>query len=253
MNQTPVNDPNRMSFLAHLDELRSRLLKCLLAVAIGFMVCWAFSGGILHWLTRPLEDAYSTLSVIRPAEAFVNRMKAAFLGGIFVSSPVLFYQMWAFVSPGLLGRERRHTIPFLLFSVLFFVGGAGFSYHVAMPMAANFLAAQGVGYEQNVTLDSAFAFSSKMLLALGVLFELPILIYFLSRLQIVPPRFLIHQFKYAVLGIFVIAAIVTPTPDVVTQTVFALPMILLYCLGIGVSWVVERGIRAREGRRDDSR
>jgi sec-independent protein translocase protein TatC len=233
-----------MSFLEHLEELRSRLWKCLVALALGVLICWVFSRPILAWLTRPLEEAFSSLSVIRPAEAFLNRMKAAFIGGIFVASPVLFYHLWAFVSPGLFPRERRYTLPFLGFSVLFFLCGATFSYHIAMPMAAGFLAEQGVGYEQNVTLDSAFTFASRMLLALGVLFELPILIFFLSRLGIVTPVFLIRQFKYAVLIIFIIAAVITPTPDVITQTVFAVPMIILYWIGIGVSWLADRRSRS---------
>lgn len=245
-----VADPNRMSFLEHLEELRSRLWKCLAALALGVILCWFLSRPILAWLTRPLEEAFSSLAVIRPAEAFLNRMKAAFLGGIFVASPVVMYQFWAFVSPGLFPRERRYTLPFLGFSVLFFLCGATFSYEVAMPLAARFLAEQGVGYEQNITLDSAFTFASRLLLALGILFELPIVIFFLTRLQIVTPGFLIRQFKYAVLIIFIVAAVITPTPDVITQTVFAVPMIGLYWIGIAVSWLADRRSRSRA---DDDR
>ena len=238
-----VPDPNRMSFLEHLDELRSRLFKCLLAVAAGFFLCWTLSRPLLQWLLQPLTDAFSTLAVIRPAEAFLNRMKAAFVGGVFLSLPVIFYQFWAFLSPGLFSRERRAMLPFLGFSILFFLMGSAFSYHIAMPVAVRFLAEQGMGYEQNVTLDSAFNFATRMILGLGILFELPILIFFLSRLGIVTPRFLIYKFKYAVLVIFIIAAVITPTPDVITQAIFALPMIGLYWIGIAVSWVVEKSSR----------
>ncbi|HUO84478.1 MAG TPA: twin-arginine translocase subunit TatC, partial [Thermoanaerobaculia bacterium] len=149
-----------------------------------------------------------------------------------------------FISPGLYRRERRYAAPFIVFSTLFFIAGGWFGYRVVFPLAAGFFLEMGDQFQQVITIDDYFGFASKIILGMGLVFETPILIFFLARLGIVTPAFLLQKFKYAVVAIFVIAAVITPTPDVVTQSALAIPMILLYLLGIGISYLF--------GRRHDS-
>ncbi|MBP7148913.1 MAG: twin-arginine translocase subunit TatC [Acidobacteria bacterium] len=235
--QEPAAAGGRMPFLAHLDELRRRLFRSALAILAGFLVCWYFSTPILNFLLKPVTDSMGTLSVIRPAEGFLNKMKAALLAGIFVAFPFVFYQFWAFVAPGLYPRERRWVAPIVAFGTALFVAGAAFSYWVAVPSAATFLASQAEGFEQHVTVDSAFGFASKLLLGLGAVFELPLIMFALAKFGAVTPRFLLRKLDVAVFICFAVAALITPTPDVMTMTIFALPMIGLYLLGIAVAFV----------------
>lgn len=232
-----------MSFLDHLDELRRRLLRVVVVAFVSFGLVFAWSDHILGFLLQPLEEAYGTLSVIRPAEAFLNKMKAALVGALFVSLPYIFFEIWAFVAPGLYPRERRLVVPAVLAASVLFLAGAGFCYWIAMPLAVSFLSAQGEGFVSNVTVDYAFSFSAKMLLGLGVVFEGPLVILVLARMDLITPGFLIRKFQWAVLIIFIIAAVITPTPDVLTQTVFAAPMIVLYLFSIGLAWLVQPGRR----------
>jgi sec-independent protein translocase protein TatC len=167
-------------------------------------------------------------------------MKAAGLAGVFLASPYLLYQVWAFVAPGLYPRERRMVVPFLAFGTLFFLAGGAFGYAVATPVAARMLIEMGRGYTANITLGSAFQFESRVVLAMGLVFELPVLVFFLSRLGIVTPAFLLRHLRHAVLAIAILAALVTPTGDMITMMVFAGPMVVLYLLGILVSWIFVR-------------
>jgi sec-independent protein translocase protein TatC len=236
-----------MSFLDHLDELRRRLLRVVLVAFVSFGVLFVWSDHILTFLLEPLEEAYGTLSVIRPPEAFLNKMKAALVGALFVSLPYIFFEIWAFVAPGLYPKERRLVVPAVLSASVLFLAGAGFCYWIAMPLAVDFLSGQGEGFVSNITVDYAFSFSTKMLLGLGVVFEGPLVILVLSRMGLVTAGFLLRKFQWAVLIIFILAAIITPTPDVLTQTVFAAPMILLYLLSIGLAWIVQPRRRKPRG------
>jgi len=233
-------DLPKMTLLEHLDELRRRLGVALLAVFIGFLACWYFAKGIFAWLSRPLTqflpigDKLAFTGLIDP---FMLYIKVALLAGIFVASPVVLFELWLFVAPGLYRRERRLLIPFLFFTTLFFVAGGYFGYAVAFPMVCRFLLQVGSDFRQVITVNEYFAMASKVILGLGLVFELPILILFLSRIGVVTHRFLIRHFRYAVLAIFVLAAVITPTPDIATQSVFAVPMIVLYLLGVLVAWV----------------
>jgi sec-independent protein translocase protein TatC len=155
---------------------------------------------------------------------------------IFVAAPWVLYQMWAFSAPGLYRRERRMIVPFLAFGTVFFVAGGALGYYLATPRAAEWLIGLGGSYRASITLRSAFAFESRIILAMGAVFELPILIFFLTRLGLVTPGFLLRQFRLAVLVIAVLAAVLTPTGDMVTMSMFVGPMVLLYLLGIAVSW-----------------
>lgn len=230
-------EAGRMSFLEHLDELRKRLVRSALAVLLGLVVCWFFSEEILRFLLKPIEDAMGTLAVIRPAEAFMNRVKAAFVGSIFLSLPIIVFQAWSFVAPGLFPREKRWVLPVIFTGSLLFLVGAGFCYVVAMPAAVNFLAEMGEGYVSNITLDYAFGFATKLLLGLGLVFEMPLVVFALARLGMVSGRFLWKKIDIAVFLCFLVAAVITPTPDVMTMSLFALPMVLLYLISIGVAWV----------------
>jgi sec-independent protein translocase protein TatC len=164
-------------------------------------------------------------------------IKVALLAGIFIASPVVLYQVWLFVAPGLYRRERHVLIPFLFFTTVFFVAGGYFGYAVAFPMVCRFLLEVGSEFKQVITVNTYFAMASKIILGLGLVFELPVLILFLARMGVVTHTFLLKQFRFALLGIFIVAAVITPTPDVATQSVFAVPMVLLYLLGILVAWL----------------
>jgi sec-independent protein translocase protein TatC len=231
-------DLPRMSFLEHLEELRRRILISVTAIIVAFAICWGFAPAIFRWLQEPvihLLPPGDKLAFTRLAAPFFLYMKVAVLAGVFAASPVVLWQLWRFISPGLYRRERMYAAPFIIFSTLFFVGGGYFGYRVVFPMAAGFFLEMGKDFQQVITIDDFFAIASKIILGMGLVFETPMLIFFLARLGIVTPQFLLRKFKYAVLIIFIIAAIITPTPDPVTQSALAVPMILLYLLGVGIS------------------
>jgi sec-independent protein translocase protein TatC len=230
----------RMTLLEHLDELRRRIGVSLLAVGGGFLLCWYFAKPIFQWIEHPLTQFLpqgEKLAFTGLVDPFMLYIKVALLAGIFVASPVVLYQVWLFVAPGLYRRERRMLLPFLFFTTAFFVSGGYFGYAVAFPSVCRFLLKVGSDFRQVITINEYFAMASKVILGLGLVFELPILILFLARLGVVTHKFLLKQFRFAVLLIFIIAAIITPTPDIATQSVFALPMVGLYLLGVLVAWI----------------
>src|SRR5690348_6573728 len=230
----PVADADaelpKMSFLDHLEELRKRLLISLIAVAVGFLACWAFAEPIFGKLQEPLTEFLpkgDKLAYTRLTAPFFLYMKVAFFAGLFVAAPVVLLQLWLFIAPGLYKRERRLAAPFIIFGSLFFILGGYFGYRFLLPATCAFFVETGKQFKQMVTVDDYFSFSSTIILATGLVFETPILIFFLARLGIVTPAFLMQKFKYAIVLSFVIAAVVTPTPDMVTQAALAVPMILL--------------------------
>ncbi len=232
-----------MSVLEHLDELRSRLWRALAAYLIAFLVCCAFAEAALQFLLKPIREHLflgGEIVYINLTEPFMIYMKAAALLAVFVAAPVVLYELWAFVAPGLYRRERRMVVPFLLFGSAFFFAGGAFGYYVATPRAAEWLIGLGENYRAAITLRSAFAFQSRIILAMGAVFELPILIFFLARMGLVTPAALMRQFRVAVLAIAVLAAVLTPTGDMITMAIFVVPMVLLYLLGVAVSWIFAR-------------
>lgn len=242
------SDLPRMSFLEHLEELRRRILFSVVAVFVAFAICWSFAPEIFRWIQAPIIDILpegEKLAFTRLAGPFFLYMKVAFFAGIFLASPVVLWQLWRFIAPGLYRRERIYAAPFIIFSTLFFLAGGWFGYEVVFPMAARFFLEMGRDFQQVITIDDYFSVASKLILGMGLVFETPILIFFLARLGIVTPQFLLRKFKYAVLIIFIIAAIITPTPDMVTQSALAIPMILLYLLGVGIAMAF--------AKKDDSR
>ena len=244
-----------MSLLDHLDELRSRLVRAAIVFLVGFLACWSFSGPILRFLMKPIREHLfegGEIIFINLPEPFLIYMKSAALAALFLTSPYLLYQLWAFVAPGLYRHERRLVFPFLLFGTLFFAAGGAFGYAVAVPAAAGWLIGVGGDFTAQLTLRSAFGFLSKLVLGMGAVFEMPILIFFLSRIGVVTPRFLLRHFRTAVLIIAIVAAIITPTPDVMTLSIFAGPMILLYLLGIVIAWVSSPGRKEKRDRPEES-
>ena len=238
-----------MSFLQHLEELRQRLIRCLLALMVGFAACWGFHERIFHVMTEPLRTAYPNTQFIytQPTEAFMMYMKMSFFVGIFVAAPFILYQIWAFVAPGLYAHEKIYVIPFVVLGSLFFAAGAAFGHLVLFPVTFRFLgefAGEDMSFLPKVS--EYYSFYAWFLLGLGIVFQLPVLILVLARIGLVTPGFLLRQFKYAVLGAFVLAAVITPTPDVVTQSLLALPMLGLYLLGVGVAWLFGRPRRKPE-------
>jgi sec-independent protein translocase protein TatC len=229
-----------MSLLDHLGELRTRLFRIALAFIVLLALCWSASAYILDFLLEPIQEhlfAGEDIVFINITEPFMIYMKASALAALFCCSPYVLYQLWAFVAPGLYRRERKMVVPFLFFGTLFFVAGGAFGYYVATPVAASWLIGLGERFTATITLRSAFAFESRVIIGMGLVFQMPIVIFFLSRIGLVTPGFLMRHFRTAVLLIALLAAIITPTGDVLTMSVFAGPMVLLYLLGVGVSWI----------------
>lgn len=237
----------RMSFLQHLEELRRRLLVSLGTVALVFAAVYVIPifgaplvRPIREFFLAPLKQAvagHGTLQFTAPAEGFIFDLKLAAVVSIFLASPMLFYQFWQFVAPGLYRRERRYLLPFILFSTLFFLGGAAFGYFVIFPIAFSFFAQFATDWIQfNPKLNEAFSFATWTLIVFGLVFELPLIAFIFARIGLLSVGFLVRNFKYAIVIIFILAAILTP-PDVVSQTLLALPMLGLYGLSILVVWI----------------
>ena len=232
----------KMSFLDHLDELRRRIIVAVAAVGISFVVCWIFHERIFEFLSVPITQHLGDrkLTYLSPTEPFMIYMKASFYAGIFLVSPVVLWQVWLFIAPGLYSREKRYAIPFLLSSSILFLLGGIFAYKVGLPMTLNFLTNFGHAFQEIVTATFYFDFALVVILGCAIIFEIPIVIFFLSVMGITNARFLLRNLRYAVLIIFIVAAIITPTPDVPTLMVFAAPMLLLYLVGILVAWMFGR-------------
>lgn len=234
----------RMSFLDHLEELRQRIVRSLLAVLGGFIIAFAFIERVFAFIMRPLQAVLpdgGKLVYTEPAEAFLLYLKVAALVGLLIAMPVVLYQLWMFVAPGLKREEKRFAIPFVLFASVFFLGGAAFSHYMVFPWAWQFFAGFTTDYMQFMPrIQPVFSMYVRMMLALGIVFQLPTLVFFLARVGVVTARFLVRNTKYAILVIFIIAAIITPTADPVTQSLVAGPMIVLYGLSILIAWVFQK-------------
>ena len=235
----------KMSFLEHLDELRRRLLFSIGALAVGFLIGIAFIDRIFEFIMKPLREALhgGKLIYTEPTEAFMLYMKMAALAGLILASPVILWQIWLFIAPGLYSHEKRYAIPFVLFSTLFFVAGALFSHYLVFPFAWAFFASfsEGKDYlEFAPKITPTFSLYTKMILSFGIIFQMPTLVYFLSRIGLITAGFLIRNTKYAILIIFIVAAVLTPDPSVVSQGLMAAPMILLYGISIVIAWFFQK-------------
>jgi sec-independent protein translocase protein TatC len=235
----------KMSFLEHLDELRKRLIVSAVALAVGFLVGLSLVWKIRDFVLGPLHElSGSGLLISEPAEGFLIDLKIAALAGLMMAAPVVLWQFWLFIAPGLYAHEKKFAIPFVLFSTFFFVAGAAFSHYIVFRVAWQFFATYASDYVTFMPrLSATFSMYVKLLLAFGLVFQIPTLVFFLARMGMVTPRFLWRHTKYAVLIVFVIAAVITPTADPVTQTLTAAPMLVLYMLSIGIAWVFQKRSR----------
>jgi sec-independent protein translocase protein TatC len=235
----------RMSLTAHLEELRTRLIRSLVAVAVGFGVAYWFAEPLVAWLLVPLTALRPEDSLVigtGVTDAFFTKLKVSFVAGVFAASPAVFYQAWHFVAPGLYQKERRVALPFSVAASFFFIAGAAFCYYAVFPVAFRFFLDEftSVGIAPQIRVTEYLTFASRMLLAFGVTFELPVVTFFLARLGLVTYRTMLGWTRYAIVTIFVVAAVLTPGPDIASQLLMAGPLLLLYGLSIGVAWMVGR-------------
>jgi sec-independent protein translocase protein TatC len=245
-----------MSFLEHLEELRKRIIYSLIAVTVGFFACWNYHEFIFRFVQRPVMDALQRngmaekLVYLNPTEPFNLYLKVAFLAGLFVTSPFVLYQVWLFISPGLYRNEKRYVLPFMFSTVFLFLGGGLFAYRMVYPAALNFLIDYGKQFQPMITIGEYTDLFLTIMLGMGLIFEMPILVFFLSMMGIVSPRWMWHNVRYSILVIFIVAAILTPTTDILNMCLFAAPMVGLYILSIGVAWMVHPAQRrARQARK----
>ena len=234
-----------MPLTAHLEELRARLIKALLAMGLGAVACYQFVEPLMAWLIAPvkvLDPDKVQIVGTGIAEAFFTKLKVSFIAGIFLASPVIFFEVWKFVAPGLYDTEKRYVKPFVFFGTLFFVSGAYFCYRFVFPTAFGFFVAQYSSIEVApfLRISEYLSFTSRMLLAFGVVFELPVFTFFFARLGLVNHTMMIAWWRYAIVGIVIVAGMLTPGPDIASQLLMAAPLLFLYGVSIGVAYFFTR-------------
>jgi sec-independent protein translocase protein TatC len=240
----------KMSFLEHLDELRRRIIYAVLSLAAGFIVCCFFIGQIFDFIMRPMQRLLppgGTLVYTDPSEAFVLYIKIAAIGGLLLSSPAIFTQLWLFVAPGLYSHEKKWAIPFVMMSTFFFVLGAAFAHYVVFPLTWNFF----VGFTTDILtfmprIETSFSLYLRLVLAFGIVFQMPTLVLFLARMGVLTARFMIKNFKYALLGIVIISAVITPDGGGVSLFAMTGPLVVLYVFSIGLAWMFGKRTRVAE-------
>ena len=239
----------KMSFLEHLDELRKRLVNAVLAIGVGILVTFAFIQPIFNFLLAPTRKVLPPgvkLIYTQPGEAFGLYITVSLIAGIVVAAPFIMYQVWGFIAPGLYSKEKRLAIPFVLLTTVGFLLGASFNHFIAFPFMMRFFASfSSPDLLFMPKLDDVFGLYTKMLLGMGLIFQMPAVVYFLAKMRLVTARFLWKHGKIAILAAYIVAAVITPTGDPMNQTVFAAPMIALYFLSIGIAWFVNPGGRHR--------
>ncbi|HEY6361463.1 MAG TPA: twin-arginine translocase subunit TatC [Vicinamibacterales bacterium] len=231
----------KMSFLEHLDELRRRIVYSVIALAVGFLICCFFITELFDFIMRPMQQLLppgGTLVYTDPTEAFVLWIKIAAIAGLLLSSPAIFTQVWLFVAPGLYSHEKKWAIPFVVMSTFFFVLGAAFSHYIVFPLTWRFF----VGFTTDILtfmprIEPSFSLYLRLVLAFGIVFQLPTLVLFLARMGVLTARFMIKNFKYALLAIIVISAVLTPDGGGVSLVAMSGPMVLLYVFSIGLAWL----------------
>ncbi|MGH7932219.1 MAG: twin-arginine translocase subunit TatC [Candidatus Binataceae bacterium] len=232
---------SRMPILDHLQELRMRLIHCVIAIALGFLLAYAIDDWLFAMLTWPLREASNNKVLLigtGVGEAFFTKIKVALVAGVFVASPVIFLEVWKFVAPGLYETEKRMAKPFVALATVFFVMGGYFCWAVVFRIGYTFFLSEyaSIGVTPTIRISEYLAFSAKLLLAFAITFEMPIFAFFFTRLGILDHRMMLKYFRYAFLGIFVIAVALTP-PDMVSPFLLAIPLLALYGLSIGVSYM----------------
>ncbi|MGB7265417.1 MAG: twin-arginine translocase subunit TatC [Terracidiphilus sp.] len=236
-----------MSLMEHLEELRKRIVHSAIYLGLGFMVAWIFHDRIVELFQAPLIRIHKTLMFTHPMDALNLDLQAALTAGAILASPLILYQVWLFIAPGLYQKEKRFVIPFMAATIGLFLTGASFGYFYVLPAAIQILI---VGFGHNFTpmisIEDYTGFFLSIILGLGVSFELPILIFFLALFGIVSPKFLWKNIRYAILAVFIVAAVICPSPDPSTMCIYAIPMLALYLVGIGVAWWVHPSRRKKK-------
>lgn len=233
-----------MPFLDHLRELRKRLIIACCAIGVGAILCFTWSEALFSILTSPLRNSFSNLTLIGtgPADAFVIKLKLSIIAGLVLTSPISFYQLWLFVVPGMHENERKFAIPFVWASTAFFLVGILFCFNVVLPTAFHYFSDEfgSISVTPNIRVGEYLGFATTFLLIFGVVFEMPVLCYFLARMGLVTHKLLIEKGRMAIVIIFIAAGVLTPTPDVLSQMLLAGPLLVLYALCIGVAYWVEK-------------
>jgi sec-independent protein translocase protein TatC len=232
-----------MTFIEHLEELRRRILWAVASVAVTFACCWMFAGELYEFASAPIRSNPAvTLAVSRPQDIFGLYMKVTLVASVFFSSPLILTQAWLFISPGLYPRERRYAVPFVLSASVLFLTGGAFGYYIAFPAALGFLLDWIVASRLTPIIDAVqyFDLFFSIMVALGIVFQIPAVVFVLSRIGLVTAGILLRYFRHAVLVSAIVAAVITPTSDFGNMLVIAVPMLVLYSLSIGVAWVFGR-------------
>lgn len=228
-----------MSLMEHLEELRKRIIHSAIYLALGMAVAGIFYKQLVSFLQAPLTHIGKKLAMTHPMDALNLDLQVALLAGAILASPFILYQVWLFIAPGLYQKEKRFVVPFMAATVALFLTGAAFGYFFVLPGAMEILIVKfGRDFTPMITIEEYTSFFLSIILGLGISFELPILIFFLAMFGIVSPRFLFKNIRYAILAVFIVAAVICPSPDPWTMCVYALPMLALYVIGIGVAWWV---------------
>ena len=247
-----------MGFLEHLEELRRRIIYSLIAVAVGFFACWNYAERIYEVMQRPIIQALQKngitekLVYLNPTEPFNLYLKVGLMAGLFVASPFVLFQVWLFISPGLYRHEKRYILPFMFSTVGLFLAGGYFGYKLVLPQALVFLIGYGKEFQPMITLGEYSSLFLTIIIGLGVIFEMPILIFFLALMGIVTAGWMWRNLRYSILVIFIIAAVLTPTTDILNMCIFAAPMVALYVVSIAIAWLVHPKQRKKRAEKKNS-
>jgi sec-independent protein translocase protein TatC len=248
-----IRSAHSMPLLAHLEELRKRIIFSILGVLVGFISCWSFADRIFGLVQQPLIQALrhhglsGGLVYLNPTEPFNLYLQVGLVAGLFAACPFVFYQLWLFIAPGLYRNEKRYALPFLLSTVSLFASGGLFGYKMVYPASLDFLIGYGQRFQPMITIGEYTKLFVTVILGFGLMFEMPILVFFLALMRVITARWMWRNFRYSILGIFVVAAVITPTADILNMCLFAAPMVALYAVSIGVAWAVHSA-RKRHAR-----
>jgi sec-independent protein translocase protein TatC len=232
----------KMSFLEHLDELRKRIVNICISIAVGVVIGFYWISTIIDFILAPTRRVLpegTSMIYTQPGEAFSLYITVSLISGAIIAAPLIMYQVWLFIAPGLYSNEKRLAIPFVLFSTLGVLGGAAFNHYIAFPFIMAFFASfNSIDLKFLPKLDEVFGLYVKMLLGIAAVFQMPTVVFFLAKMRLVTARFLVRNLKFALLLIVILAAVITPTGDPVTQMIFAAPMLGLYLISIVIAWIV---------------
>src|SRR6202140_1610404 len=248
-----VRPAHAIPLLAHLEELRKPIIFSILGVLVGFISCWSFADRIFGLVQQPLIQALrhhglsGGLVYLNPTEPFNLYLEVGLVAGLFAASPFVFYQLWLFIAPGLYRNEKRYALPFLLSTVSLFAAGGLFGYKMVYPASLDFLIGYGERFQPMITIGEYTKLFATIIIGLGLMFEMPILVFFLALMRVITARWMGGNLGYSILVIFIVAAVVTPTADILNMCLFAAPMVALYAISIGVAWLVNSKRRRGSG------